>query len=261
MITSASAAFFRSDDGIFLVTNWHVFSGLNAQSRRSLTDRPPYQADISYRILPNGVIALVRKATIAICDDTSGEWLFTEHPLFRNCFDVAAIRLPDEHFSSVLCCNEDLQPGLAKYGPGDDLLILGYPKGLSGGLHYPVWKRGSIASEVTYSDEGPPRCLIDSTTAAGMSGAPVLFRSNAYMVESASLPPGQYGFQIGSTAQEFVGIYSGRLSALADEPMGAQLGVVWLREGVEAVVSAASAKASARILVQPHNPTAQRDLS
>jgi hypothetical protein len=241
-------------NNVFLVSNWHVFTGLDAHSRTSLSDRPPYKFEIEYRILPDGINALVRKATIRICDDALDEWLFAEHPDFCNKFDVAAIRLPNEHFSSVLCCNDDIQPGLARFGAGDDLFILGYPKGISGGLHYPIWKRGSIASEATFSEEGPPRCLIDASTAAGMSGAPVLFRSSAYMVNSANLPHGQYAYQIGSTVQEFVGIYSGRLKALADEPMGAQLGVVWLKEGVEAVVLAASAKPPASMIVLPHNP-------
>lgn len=254
-IATASGAFFRSPSGVFLVSNWHVFTGCDAQSRNWLSSRPPFQAEIEYRILPDGVTALARKATIRIWDETSTEWLFTEHPQFHNEFDVAAIKLPDEHFSRALCCNEDIKPGVAVYGPGDDLMILGYPKGLSGGIHYPIWKRGSIASETTYSNEGPPRCLIDSATADGMSGAPVLFRSNAYMIESDNLPHGEYGYTIGATVQEFVGIYSGRLSALADEPMGAQLGVVWLRKGVEEVVVAASVKPSAPMLVQPHNPS------
>ena len=254
-ITTASGAFFRSQNGVFLVSNWHVFTGCDAQSRKFMSDRIPFQAEIAYRILPDGVTALARKATIRISDETSAEGLFTEHPQFRNEFDVAAIKLPDEHFSTAVCCNDDIRPGVAIYGPGADLMILGYPKGLSGGLHYPIWKRGSIASEATYSDEKPPHCLIDSTTAGGMSGAPVLFRSNGYMVESDNLPHGEYGYTIGATVQEFVGIYSGRLRALADEPMGAQLGVVWLRKGVEEVVIAASVKPSAPMLVQPHNPS------
>jgi hypothetical protein len=97
---------------------------------------------------------------------------------------------------------------------GMDVFILGYPFG-SPPPGFPVWKRGSIASE---PDSRP-----------GMSGAPVIRRSWAsHLLENEAT-------SADSTPQsKFIGIYSGRLHT--SDPTDAQLGMVWPVEDIQEVI-------------------------
>jgi hypothetical protein len=52
-----------------------------------------------------------------------------------------------------------------------DVFVLGYPKGIDGGGEFPIWKRGSIATEPGVHRGGPPHILIDTATREGISGA------------------------------------------------------------------------------------------
>jgi hypothetical protein len=57
--------------------------------------------------------------------------------------------------------------------PGMDVFVLGYPRGISGGGRFPLWKRGSIASEPDVNIDNLPMMYIDTATREGMSRAPV----------------------------------------------------------------------------------------
>ena len=73
-----------------------------------------------------------------------------------------------------------------------------------------------------------PRFLIYTASREGMSGAPVFFRSQSYMIENSQLVVGQ-------TAQIFYGIYSGRMRGEGrdiDDQIAAQVGVVWKPQAV-----------------------------
>lgn len=63
--------------------------------------------------------------------------------------------------------------------PGLDVFIVGYPETTSY-YGYPIWKRGTIASEASFSKIGDPTYFIDATTRGGMSGSPVLLRGSAF---------------------------------------------------------------------------------
>ena len=54
------------------------------------------------------------------------------------------------------------------------MFVLGYPKGISGGRGFPIWKRASIATEPDIQHDGLPKLLVDTATREGMSGAPVV---------------------------------------------------------------------------------------
>ncbi|WP_244846811.1 serine protease [Caballeronia sp. SL2Y3] len=58
-------------------------------------------------------------------------------------------------------------------GVGADLFIVGFPYGYIPIQPFPVYKRGTIASEPLLSHEDLPYFLIDANTAPGMSGSPV----------------------------------------------------------------------------------------
>jgi hypothetical protein len=99
---------------------------------------------------------------------------------------------------------------------GIPVSIIGYPLGFAGPGRFPIWKTGHIASEPDLDYNGEPLFLIDATTRAGMSGAPVVLRQvGGYMTKSGDqkIVPG--------VSTRFLGIYSGRL------PGDSELGRVW----------------------------------
>jgi hypothetical protein len=61
-----------------------------------------------------------------------------------------------------------------------DAFVLGYPRGMSGGGHFPVWKRATIATEPDIDLDGLPRFYIDTATREGMSGSPVYAQEVGY---------------------------------------------------------------------------------
>jgi hypothetical protein len=160
-------------------------------------------------------------------------------------------------FSTVYAVNNDIvmatdgkplgkQPLIFE---GTEVYILGYPRGISAGVNFPVWKRASIASALGIPIEGSPKLLVDSATSEGLSGGPVIFRSNIFFVEGAAGLLGDLQTAVGGTAQVFLGIYSGRdrrlVNTEAAEQITAQLGYVWNRSCVDELLAhAASADGS-----------------
>ena len=71
---------------------------------------------------------------------------------------------------TLLPVNE-LAPGRIAIMIGMDVFILGYPFG-SGPPAFPVWKRGSIASEPDLVKTTNGYYLIDTASRPGMSGSP-----------------------------------------------------------------------------------------
>jgi hypothetical protein len=112
---------------------------------------------------------------------------------------------------------------------GMDVFILGYPFGYSP-PGFPVWKRGSIASEPDLVHFGAGYYLVDTASRPGMSGAPVIRRSwGTHFLEHDATSSN-------STPQsKFIGIYSGRLHT--KDPTDAQIGMVWPIRDIDDIVS------------------------
>lgn len=115
---------------------------------------------------------------------------------------------------------------------GMDVYILGYPFG-NQPPGFPIWKRGSIASEPDLTRIGTGYMLVDTASRPGMSGAPVIRRSwSGHLVNDGSVALGS------NTPQtKFVGVYSGRLHTV--DPSDAQLGMVWPATDIDDIIDAA----------------------
>jgi hypothetical protein len=118
----------------------------------------------------------------------------------------------------------------------DDVFVLGYPFGITDPLEYPIWKRGSIATEPSIAFKGLPRMLIDTATRSGMSGSPVVIKRTG--IHPTLENPERFG-----TAAGFVGVYSGRYGVEKDsldkdrpEKEDVQLGIVWRKEVIEEII-------------------------
>jgi hypothetical protein len=110
---------------------------------------------------------------------------------------------------------------------GDDVFVLGFPRGIESSNGLPIWKRGTIASEPTVPVNELPIMLIDTATREGMSGGPVIAR------QTRGSKDGKLTLLMGEVGR-FVGVYTSRNKG--DDEFEAQVGRVWTREHVVDVI-------------------------
>jgi hypothetical protein len=215
---SSATAFTVVHDGMtYLITNWHVAAGRDADTEKCL--------DKTHAAIPNllavrfhkkGALGQWTMVDVPL-QDAEGTNAWLEHPLGR-LVDVVAIPLPESLQSGIDVYPLDL--ALANVDilatPAMPISVIGYPLGLSTGGSWPIWKTGHIASDPDLDFEiGRPAFLIDATTREGMSGSPVVLRLDSYATSA--------GDQIiaGGIATRFMGIYAGRIHE------DSEIGRVW----------------------------------
>lgn len=157
--------------------------------------------------------------------------MWWEHPLLGSAADVVLLPIQETDFRLWPHDLGDTLPTQPR-GPGpwidlgEDVAVIGYPFGLrSGGGQYPVWIRGTIATDPFNDYDNMPRFLIDSRTRKGQSGAPVIIRRGPGMVMT------DQGITMMTVTPmiRLLGVYTGRVNEKAD------LGFVWRTEVVRAI--------------------------
>ena len=113
---------------------------------------------------------------------------------------------------------------------GMEVFILGYPFGVRI-PQYPIWKRGSIASEPDVAPLADGFLMVDTASRPGMSGAPVIMRSwNNYLYAD-----GKTGPLPAITRTRFLSVYSGRMPSKTN--LDAQIGMVWPAAAIEEIIA------------------------
>jgi hypothetical protein len=202
----------------YLVTNWHVLSMCDFFTRKNLRSdagRPNF-----LRTLFNVSTGSFEKQRWDIrIRDEDDKPLWLVHPSRR--VDVAVLPVPfkPEELIIELYPLNILANATLRISIGMDVFILGYPFKIEPPA-YPVWKRGSIASEPQLARLTTDYFLVDTASRPGMSGAPVIRRSWTNHMEE----PGVVVL-IDPPLNRFIGVYSGRLPT--QHPCEAQLGLVW----------------------------------
>lgn len=128
----------------------------------------------------------------------------------------------------VPCVNE----AASGYRPviGQDLFIVGYPLQFAAAGDFPIWKRGSIATEPEADYHGHSMFLIDAVTREGLSGAPVI----GEFVNPTFDNGGKGTLTKIGTDRAFAGLYSGRIGKRDD--FSGQLGMVWRPSIIEEII-------------------------
>ena len=230
-LKSATAFVWKNNDRHFLVTNWHVITGRDAITGKL---ECPVRPDVLRAHFNPRVPDFWKHARDLELYGSDGNQLWYAHPDFESKrVDLAVIPLDavvDEPEIDLHPINALKSIDLAAI-IGMDVFILGYPFGFSL-PGFPIWKRGSIASEPNLVHLGDPYLLVDTASRPGMSGAPVIRRSwGTHSIEGG-------GTSSNSTPQsKFIGVYSGR--RIAPDSSDTQLGMVWTRRDVELVVDIA----------------------
>jgi hypothetical protein len=240
VISTATAFCYLVDGKTFLVTNWHVVTG-----RDPLTLKPLDKANAAIPDELAVTFASVKKiddkishvfwkeVPLALYQDaerTKPVWL--EHPLHGRRVDVVAIPLVGlgEIFRIVHANDPAHDLSKLRLYPSLDVYVLGFPLGITGGGQFPIWKRGTIASEPGVQSDELPKLYIDTATRKGMSGAPVYAQEVGLIV-----PEDENDSAKGSIgkARRFIGVYASRLDG---DEFSAQIGVVWKESAINAIV-------------------------
>jgi len=246
----ATGFFYRSrSSDLYLVTNWHVVSARDpAKPQVSKNGAVPCKLiyKLHAKVDPDNSIQLSQRnqQTLEINseDGDSPEWL--EHPTHRHKVDVVAVKIGNERELEKVCffgTVSEVEEFEADYQHGvmDDVFVIGYPWGLSGGNEIlPLYKRGSIASEPSVDYMNRPAFLIDCRTSKGMSGSPVIVsHSGVWNPDDKMTDRTIFG-----TVTNFVGIYSGRLRSV--EAAGerslediSEIGTVWKKHLIDEIVN------------------------
>lgn len=198
----------------YLITNWHVLVGRNPDTNKlmSHTGALPDTVRITHHGLTLGTFVFREEKLF----DTEGKRLWKEHPLGQK-IDVVALPLnPIDQGVQLYPFELSLANADIIAQPAMPVSIIGFPLGLTSSGSLPIWKTGHIASDPDLDYGGNPAFLIDATTRGGMSGSPVVLRSNGGH-------PTRSGSMIfnGQMTTLFLGIYSGRIH------QDIEIGSVW----------------------------------
>ncbi len=201
-------------DQHYLVTNWHVVAGRHPDDSKVLshTGAVPDELVILHNVAGNlGQWFGLQEPLY----DRAGKPLWLEHPTHGRRVDVVALPLTETAGAQLYPYDpSNPGPGIV-YGPSDDLSIIGFPFGITGGGALGIWVQGTVATEPYIEFGGLPCLLVDSRTRSGQSGSPVIaFRVGGYQTAEGTV------MGVGD-AEQFVGVYSGRLNEESD------LGFVW----------------------------------
>ncbi len=226
----ATGFFYLKDNTVYLVTNRHVV-------RDEQKGHRPDILRLRMHVDPND---LAKNVDFDVPLYSNGTPLWFAHPRFPNPrIDIAVVTLDQAviksgHFLNTLSKQNFLPENLV-IGPGEDVMAIGFPRGLSDSMHnLPILRNAMIASAYGVSFEGQPMFLIDANPHRGMSGSAVLTKpKNTWQTKE-----GNTSFVTG-TLMYLLGVHSATLSiklSTGVEPLG--LGTVWYANLIEEIIAA-----------------------
>jgi Trypsin-like peptidase domain len=201
----------------YLVTNWHVVTGVNPETNELLSNNTLAVPE-EVRIKHHAAGSLGRWTERAEpLQDSDGNPTWIEHPLGQS-IDVVALPLQARDPGiQIYPLDLSLAETEVVVRPAMTVSIIGYPYGLATATAWPIWKTGHVASDIDLDFDGRPQFIIDATARSGMSGSPVFLRSYGFF------PAGGRRYLTNDSGiwTRFLGVYSGRIREQAE------LGRVW----------------------------------
>lgn len=230
-LASATGFIYERKEKLYLITNWHNVTGLDPVSKKQLGNHGGFP-DVIVLALQTQKEPYIEWNNFSINlydNEENANWFV--HPSHKELVDVVAMEIEyDSDFQGIFRPINKIKFDDFKLEISDDVFILGFPFELKGGGYFPIWKRGSVATEPDIDYEGLPKIFIDTATRSGMSGSPVIFRRTGIH----GLKNGQLNDNmIFGRIQNFVGVYSGRIG---ENELEAQLGIVWKKEVIDEII-------------------------
>lgn len=240
--------FYQSDEeNFFLATNFHVITGIGPLERQ----RKPLIGDSIIIQLRDRAGNLITK-TLPLYQEGNPLWL--EHPTDKEA-DVVLLPLKNSFFSNtgVRTVSKAVKITDVQINPSSPVVLIGYPHGYHDQTNYlPIWKTGSIASEIEIDFDGKKLIVVDISAFPGMSGSPAFYVTHSgYLTKDGNMIM-EIGMKI-----HFLGVYASMQMLNSDlyleqvtnnsnfkvsHSESLQLGHVWKAELLEEIVKQSSAK-------------------
>lgn len=218
----------KSGSNHYLVSNWHVFAMRDFFSGEKLAPKAPVPNNFHTHFNIHRGSFEKQQCKIWIRDENdTPQWYI--HPSRR--VDIAVIPLNLNTSIATLYPINVIANAKLRIEVGMDVFLLGYPFKIAPPF-YPIWKRGSIASEPQLAPLTTNFMYVDTASRPGMSGAPVIRRSwSSHVIEA-----GYVDLSSGGPINRFVGVYSGRIPTHLSHEM--QLGLVWSAFLIDEIIAA-----------------------
>jgi hypothetical protein len=240
--TGIAAGFiYKRNSETYLITNWHVASGRDANNPTVSPDgsftshiRVHYLEKVGDQILRASKLS----QDIKLNDSAGGGLGWFQHTTGSN-VDVAAIPLTMPINAGNCSLNDNKFFDRFKLAVSDNVFVLGYPWGVGGAIDMlPIWKGGTVASIPGFDYGGKPCFLIDANTFKGMSGGPVICQYNLGLQTNRIHNHQKETDPVFGTIQYFCGVYSGRARIKnPDESLTeTDLGYCWRPELVDQII-------------------------
>jgi len=218
LLGQATGFIWKSQEQYYLVTSWHILSMCDFFTLANLR-KDAGRPNILRTLFDVQTGSFEKQQWDIKIRDDDDKPLWLVHPIGR--VDIAVLPIPIGPKGPIIALYplNIVANAALRIEIGMEVFILGYPFKIEPPA-YPVWKRGSIASEPDLARLTNDYMLVDTASRPGMSGAPVIRRSwSNHMVQ-----PGFVAL-VDTPLTKFVGVYSGRMPT--DHPHEAQIGLVW----------------------------------
>jgi hypothetical protein len=231
-VTQATGFFYVHGETVYLVTNRHVV----------LDEKKKWRAEGLRLRLHTDRSDFKKSADFDIPLYVNGKPRWHQHPDYeKRPIDIAVVELDQQRITKDFFIKgislSAFLPADFVIGAGEDVMIMGFPRGVADDLHnLPIIRNASVASAYGVDFRGMPFFLVDANLHKGMSGSPVMTKARNTWTDkkgNISLMPG--------TPMYFLGIHSSNVSVPLntgeEEQLG--LGTVWYAHLIEEIIASA----------------------
>ena len=229
-IGTATGFFYLKNETTYFVTNRHVVAD---ETKGLKPDALRLKLHTDARNVTKNV-----ERTIPLYDNAKPKWhVHRDYPKVP--IDIAVIEIEPKQLEGTIIKTLSREAFFPrdKYilAPGEDIMVLGFPRGFSDEKHNLGLLRNALISSAYGVDfNGLPLFVIDANLHPGMSGSPV-------MPKPKTILPTKTGHAMSQTPVTFfLGIFSATISkvlpARQEEALG--LGIVWYSNLIEQIIDA-----------------------
>lgn len=227
-IGTATGFFYLKNNIVYLVTNRHVVLD-------EAKNIKPDALRLKLHVDPSNLAKNV-DFEVPLYSKGIARW-YVHQDYASKKIDVAVVEVDQErlkrgHFVKALSA-ANFFPSNYVMQPGEDVMVIGFPRGISDIRHnLPLIRNAIIASAYGVPFQGSPVFLIDANLHPGMSGSPVLTKPKNMWQDDK----GNTNLVTGSPIY-FLGVHSATLSVAlpsGQEPLG--LGSVWYASLIEEII-------------------------
>jgi hypothetical protein len=221
----ASGFIVRQNTSYYLITNWHIVTNRHPETGALFFNTSPQIPDevgIWYHDAHQLGTWKLKKERLL--DPQNGKPLWKEHADGKQ-VDVVALPITAQSDVAIYDLDMALADTELVIRPFDSVSIIGFPYGISGSGQYPLWRTGTISSDVNQNYSNKPVFIVDAPPTDSMSGSPVFIRKKGIVKSSKGLSIGT------GEVTRFLGIHAGTVYAEG------RISVVWRPDIITEILS------------------------